>query len=184
MREVTLRPTTPADAPALAELANQYTFQNLDDTERQAGFLTGSFSAPAVHAMLTSIPGQLAYDGSHLAGFVLNSRLPPEQYPPLVQQIVQVLTSLMYGNRPLTQCKWFFYGPALITKQYRGGGLLAQLFAANKQQLRGQFEVGIAFIAEQNTASLHVHTQKLGLEVVGSIFFEGSRYALLVFPLA
>lgn len=184
MSEFSVRVATPEDATVLTALANQYSFHNLDETQRQAGFLTGSFSVPAVRAMLVSVPGQLAYAGPNLAGFVLNSKLPTEHYPPLVQQIVGVLPSLEYKHRPLTQYRWFFYGPALVTTEFRGQNLLGQLFAASKQQLREQFEVGVAFIAEHNTSSLHVHTHKLSLEVVGRIVFEGVGYVLLVFSLA
>jgi hypothetical protein len=70
----------------------------------------------------------------------------------------------------------------LVKQAYRGHGLLRQLFQASQQELAGRFDLGIAFIAEENTASLRVHTQKLGLEVVGSIVFQGTAYAILVFP--
>jgi hypothetical protein len=41
--------------------------------------------------------------------------------------------------------------------------------------------VGVAFIAAENAASLHVHTQKLGLEPVGGLDFEGTAYVVLAF---
>jgi hypothetical protein len=73
MNEFVIREASVADAPALAELANQYTYQNLDENARQGGFLTGSFAAPALGAMLASVPGQVAYHQEELAGFVINS---------------------------------------------------------------------------------------------------------------
>jgi GNAT superfamily N-acetyltransferase len=182
MTEFTCRVATTTDAPALSDLANQYTFQNLDAAARQQGFLTGVFTAPALQAMLASVPGQVAYHGQELAGFVINSKLAPERYPPLVQQISALLPSLVYQQQPLAKYSWFFYGPVLVRKEYRGQGLLQQLFQATKQELKGTFNLGIAFIAEANAASLHVHTQKLGLEIVGSIDFQGTPYAILVFP--
>jgi hypothetical protein len=182
MTEFAFRVATAADAPALSELANEYTFQNLDEAARKQGFLTGVFTAPAMQAMLGSVPSQVAYHGQELAGFIINSKLPPERYPPLVQQISTQLPSLFYRQLPLTEYNWFFYGPVLVRKEYRGQGLLQQLFKANIQELKSRFNLGIAFIAEANAASLQLHTQKLGLEVVGTIDFQGTRYAILVFP--
>jgi hypothetical protein len=182
MTDFTLRVATAADAPTLSDLANQYTFQNLDEAARKQGFLTGVFTAPAMQTMLASVPGQVAHHGQELAGFIINSKLPPEKYPPLVQQISALLPSLFYRQLPLAQYDWFFYGPVLVKSDYRGQGLLPQLFEANKQELKSRFNLGIAFIAEDNAASLQLHTQKLGLEIVGNIDFQGTSYAILVFP--
>lgn len=181
MHAFTLRAALPPDAPIIADLANQYTYQQLSDEERRGGFLTGSFTVPAVRAMLASVPGQVAYHRGELAGFVLNSWLATAQYPPLVQAICALLPSLTYRQRALADYRCFFYGPALVHKNYRGQELLAQLFEASRAELRGRFDLGIAFIAEDNTVSLRVHTQKLGLEPVGSLNFQGTTYSLVVF---
>jgi hypothetical protein len=184
MSELIYRPATAADAPAIAALANQHTHQQLSAAARQGGFLTGHFAAPALAAMLASVPGQVAYEGTELVGFIVNSRLPAERYPPLVRNISALLPTLLYQGRPLADYQWFFYGPALVQPAYRGRGVLRQLFAANRRALVGRYKVGVAFIAAENAASLHVHTQKLGLEEVGSLDFEGARYVVLAFAVS
>ncbi|MGI4739818.1 MAG: GNAT family N-acetyltransferase [Janthinobacterium lividum] len=171
----------PTDAPAIAALANQHTYQQLDAEARRGGFLTGAFSVPGVQAMLASVPGQVAYQQDELAGFVLNSRLSPAHYPPLVQEIIALLPQLHFRQRALATYRWFFYGPVLVQPAFRGHGLLPQLFQASHQTLAGHYELGIAFIAEGNTTSLRLHIHKLGLEVVGQHVFEGTTYVLLVF---
>jgi hypothetical protein len=181
MNEFEVRPADVADAPAIAELANQHTYQQLAVADRRGGFLTGTFTAPAVAAMLASVPGQVAYKDGALVGFIINSRLAPERYPPLVQQISALLPSLQYRQRPLADYQWFFYGPVLLAPQYRGQGLLEKMFGASQQALAGRYEVGIAFIAAENAASLHVHTHKLGQEVVGELAFGGTTYFILAF---
>ena len=184
MSKFTIREATVADASALAALANQSTYQNLDEEARKGGFLTGSFAAPALGAMLASVPGQVAYYQEELAGFVINSKLPAERYPPFIQAINELLPSLLYQQRPVTDYRWFYYGPVLVRQEYRGQGLLQQLFEATKQTLAGRFDLGVAFIAAENAASRWVHTQKLGLEAVGEISFQGQSYDILVFPVA
>jgi len=182
MESIELRTAQPTDAPAVAALANQHTYQHLTEDARAGGFLTGTFTAPALAAMLASVPGQVAYDHGELLGFVVNSRLPQERYPPLVQEIIALLPTLFYRQRPLAEYRWFFYGPVLVQPAHRGRGLLRRLFRANQRALAGRFDLGIAFIAQENTVSLQVHTQRLGLDVVGEVQFRGATYALLVFP--
>lgn len=181
MSEFICRTATEADAPAIAALANQYTYQQLSEADRRGGFLTGIFTVPALQAMLASVPGQVAYRHGELAGFVVNSHLAPERYPPLVQQISALLPTLLYQGRPLADYRWFFYGPVLVQPAYRGQGLLRALFEVNRRTLAGRYEVGVAFIAAENAASLHVHTHKLGLEEVGELVFGGMAYVVLAF---
>ncbi|GAA4505249.1 hypothetical protein GCM10023172_32770 [Hymenobacter ginsengisoli] len=181
MSEVEIRRADATDAPAIAALASQYTYQQLTKAERQSGFLTGTFTVPALAAMLASVPGQVAYKEGALVGFVINSRLAPERYPPLVQQIRALLPVLLFRGRPLAEYQWFFYGPVLLAPPYQGQGLLQQLFQASQQALAGHYEVGIAFIAAENAASLHVHTHKLGLEVLGELVSGGATYFILAF---
>ena len=182
MEPTAIREAQPADAPVLAALANQHTYQHLAEADRAGGFLTGSFSAPALAAMLASVPGQVAWHEDELVGFIVNSRLPPERYPPLVQQIIALLPTLTYRQRALAEYRWFFYGPVLVQPAHRGQGLLRRLFRASQQALAGRFELGIAFIARENAASLTLHTQGLGLERVGEVQFQEAAYDLLVFP--
>jgi GNAT superfamily N-acetyltransferase len=179
---IEIRVAQPADAPAIAVLASQYTYQNLAEADRAGGFLTGSFTGPALEAMLTSVPGQVAWHAGTLVGFVVNSRLPPERYPPLVREIVGRLPTLTYRQRALADYRWFFYGPVLVRPAYRGQGLLRRLFEASRRALAGRFELGIAFIARENTVSLALHTRGLGLARVGEVEFAGAMYDLLVFP--
>ena len=184
MNELTVRVATAADAPAMVTLANQHTYQQLSVAARQGGFLTGTFAAPGLATMLASVPGQVAYCGEDLVGFVINSRLAPAHYPPLVQHICGLLPTLLFRQRPLADYRWFFYGPVLVAPAYRGQGLLQRLFGDSQQTLAGRYDVGIAFIAAENTASLHVHTYKLGLEVVGELEFSGTPYVVLAFEVS
>ncbi|MDO7886973.1 hypothetical protein [Hymenobacter cheonanensis] len=181
MSEFIIRTATEADAPAIAALANQHTYQQLPEAERRGGFLTGAFTVPALVAMLASVPGQVVYKDAELVGFIINSRLAPERYPPLVQHIGALLPTLHYHGQPLADYRWFFYGPVLLAPACRGRGLLPALFAASQRALAGRYEVGVAFIAAENAASLHVHTHKLGLAVVGELEFGGAAYSILAF---
>jgi len=182
MEPIEIRTAQPPDAPAVAALASQHTYQHLAEDARSGGFLTGAFTGPAVAAMLASVPGQVAYDHGELVGFVVNSHLPKERYPPLVQEIIVLLPTLFYRQRALAEYRWFFYGPVLVQPAHRGRGLLRRLFQASQRALAGRFDLGIAFIAQANAVSLQVHTQSLGLDVVGEVQFQGATYALLVFP--
>lgn len=51
------------------------------------------------------------------------------------------------------------------------------------QTLKGQYDVGVAFVSERNPRSLHAHQDKLGMEAVDEFEFNGQKYWTLVFGL-
>ncbi|MBC7921585.1 MAG: hypothetical protein H7Z75_10920 [Ferruginibacter sp.] len=69
-----------------------------------------------------------------------------------------------------------------MKRDYRGHRRLQQRFRASQRALTDFFELGIALIADENTASRRLRIQKLGPKVVGNLFFRGTGYAVLVFP--
>jgi len=183
MEYFSIRVATAADIPAMVALANQNTYQTLSAVERRAGFLTGTFTEEAIQLMLHSAPCMVAYSQQELAGFIINSKLAPAAYPPLVQQIIRIMPKLTYQNLLLSTYNCFFYGPVLVSKKFRGVGLLPRLFFKSKEQLQGKFEMGIAFIDEHNSASYAVHTKRLGLTTIGQLTFQDHIYHILAFSL-
>jgi len=73
----------------------------------------------------------------------------------------------------------FFYGPVCIDSRHRGGGLLRKLYYALLHEVAGIYEIGVAFVAEDNQNSLRAHVNRLNMEVVGDFEFRGRRNYLL-----
>lgn len=183
MTAYTIRNATNKDLVAITALANRNVFDKLSPADREAGFLTGRFELPAIKKMVASATSLVALFGSEIAGFVINSKLPPNEYPPLVKAMIRKFPELHYRDLPLTAYSYFFYGPVLVNKRHRGQGLLTRLFRKTQESLCGRYEIGLAFIHEQNHHSLTIHTHHLGLEILGQFSFNSENYHLLVFPI-
>ena len=54
-------------------------------------------------------------------------------------------------------------------------------YEAQKQELAGRFEVGVAFVSRTNPHSLHAHVVGLGMTEVGDFELNGNVYAILAF---
>lgn len=183
MKNFTIRVASTKDVPQLVALANQYTYQNLPEPDRQTGFLTGTFTEAVILNMIHSAPCVVAHDQEVLAGFIINTKLPAHEYPPLVQQIISLLPTLRFRNLPADQYTYFFYGPVLVAKDYRQQGLLQLMFRKCKDILNKQYEIGLAFIDQANETSLRVHIEHLGWEVMGNIIFHNRAYTILAFSI-
>jgi hypothetical protein len=136
-----------------------------------------------MRSMLLSAPSIVAYNQADLAGFIINSKMPAPQYPPLVQEIIKLLPALTYWGKPLNQYNYLFYDPVLVAKNYRQMNLLTRMFQLNKAQLTPNYNLGIAFIDQANKASLLAHA-KIGLEIVGELITNAHTLNILVFPLS
>lgn len=73
------------------------------------------------------------------------------------------------------------FGPVCIDRPHRRRGLLRGLYEALKNEIAGQFEVGVAFVARDNSHSLQAHVAGLGMTDVGDFEVKGKIYAILAF---
>jgi hypothetical protein len=88
---------------------------------------------------------------------------------------------LNFEGRPLSVFHSYIYGPVCIGRDYRGAGLLRGLYEAQKNDLAGKFEIGVAFVARNNPHSLSAHVAGLGMAEAGDFEVKGNRYATLAF---
>jgi len=88
---------------------------------------------------------------------------------------------LIFEGRPLRAFNSYIYGPVCIGREYRGRGLLRGLYEAQKKDLAGQFEIGVAFVSRSNSHSLSAHVAGLGMSEAGDFEVRGNVYATLAF---
>jgi hypothetical protein len=62
--------------------------------------------------------------------------------------------------------------------------LLRGLYEAQRSDLAGEFEVGVAFVSRTNPNSLAAHVAGLGMVEAGDFEWIGNLYVILVFGLA
>src|SRR5262245_9218496 len=68
-----------------------------------------------------------------------------------------------------------------IDRAYRRRGALRGLYEAQKQDLAGRFDVGVAFVSRSNPHSLAAHIAGLGMTEVGDFELLGNVYVILPF---
>ena len=95
--------------------------------------------------------------------------------------MLQSYDRFTFESRPLRAYKSYIYGPVCIGREYRGGGLLRGLYEAQKKDLAGQFEIGVAFVSRNNPHSLSAHVAGLGMNEAGDFEVNGNVYVTLAF---
>jgi len=88
-----------------------------------------------------------------------------------------------FDGHPLRSYRSYIHGRVCIRRDYRRRGLLRGLYEAQKQDLAGQFDIGVAFVSRSNPHSLDAHIGGLGMTEVGDFELMGNVYVILAFRL-
>jgi predicted GNAT superfamily acetyltransferase len=171
------------DYPAILSLQAANHIRNLTVDERKQGFLSAEFSPDQVAAMAEDLGTTVAVVGGGVAGFLCAFRNEFDHGSPVVAKMLQSYDRVEFEGRSLSSFNSYIYGPVCIAREHRGRGLLRGLYEAQKRELAGQFDVGVAFVSRDNPHSLRAHTSGLGMKDVGEFELAGNIYVILVFQL-
>ncbi|NGZ08421.1 MAG: GNAT family N-acetyltransferase [Nitrospira sp. LK70] len=169
------------DIPAILDVQAANFIGNLEDTERRDGFLSVKFTRQQLEEMTGDVGIIVAAIGGSLAGFLCASSCEFNRPFPLLAAMMQRFNAIDYQGRSLASSRVFIYGPVCIERAYRGRGLLRRLYETLQREVAGRYDIGVAFVAEDNPHSLRVHLDGLGMAHVGEFALSGKQYHILAF---
>ena len=175
------RRALPADYPAIVQLNEANFVANLSTEERKQGFLSALFSLEQTARVAEDLGTMIAVVDGQVAGFLCAFRKEFNSGSPVVARMLESYDRLFFAGRSLTAFKSYIYGPVCIGREHRGRGLLRGLYEAQKEDLVGQFEIGVAFVSRDNPHSLSAHVAGLGMAEAGDFEVKGRYYATLAF---
>jgi predicted GNAT superfamily acetyltransferase len=171
------------DYPAIVRLNAANFIANLAEHERADGFLSAVFTLQQVAAMAEDLGITVAIVDGELAGFLCAFRNDFDHGSPVVAKMIESYDRTRFEDKLLTEYNTYAYGPVCIDRGYRRMGLLRGLYEAQKRDLAGQFEVGVALIARSNPHSMQAHVAGLGMTEVGEFEVNGNLFATVAFRL-
>lgn len=172
-----------SDYPAILRLQSANFIGNLPLEERQEGFLSAEFSPQQVAGMAEDLGTMLAVVSGEVAGFLCAFRREFNHGSAVIDEMLKSYDRVRFEGKPLSAFNSYIYGPVCIGRAYRGKGLLAGLFEAQKADLAGQFDLGVAFVSSDNPHSLRAHVSGLGMTEVGDFKVSAKTYVVLAFRL-
>jgi hypothetical protein len=178
---VMFRKAAPSDFPRILALQKDNLIQNLSSQDQRDGFLSIEYSHDQLERFNNELGIFIAIDNDSLSGYLIAQSMDFAPQSPLIDAMVRRFPGVQYQPIPLSGYRTFIYGPVCINRQSRGQGVLEGLFNAMLQALKEQYDVGVAFVSELNSRSLHAHQDKLGMEIVDEFEFNGQKYWTLVF---
>lgn len=181
MPVIAYRRAFPQDYPAIVQLNSANFIGNLAEEDRKDGFLSAVFTLEQTAAMAEDLGTTIAIVDRVLAGFLCAFRNEFDHGSPVVAKMIESYDQMRFEGRLLSSYASYAYGPVCIDPAFRRKGLLRGLYEAQKKELGGQFDIGVALISRDNPHSLKAHVHGLGMTEVGDFEVNGSVYATVAF---
>ena len=169
------------DYQEILQLQSANYIANLTEEERQRGFLSAKFSLEQTAQIAEDLGITIAVLDDRVAGFLCAFRNEFPSGSPVIAEMLRSFPLFRFEDRPLSSFVGYIYGPVCIAREYRGRGLLRGLYEAQKTDLAGRFEIGVAFVSRTNPHSLRAHVNGLGMMEVGDFQVTANRYVALAF---
>jgi len=170
-----------SDYAALVALQEANLRDNLTEAQLSEGFLSARFSREQFAAMDAGVALVVAEVDGLIAGYLCGSSVEFNRRFALLAAMIERYPHSELRGRALQSYASFVYGPVCVDRRFRGRGLLRGLYRALRAEAAGKFEIGVAFVAQDNTHSLAAHVQGLGMCDAGSFEFDARRYRILAF---
>ena len=183
MASVVFRRAQPQDYSAILRLQSDNFIANLSEEDRKEGFLSAEFSREQVAKLAEDLGTSIATVDAKVAAFLCAFRNEFNHGSPVIAKMLDAYPSVRFDGKPLSSHNSYIYGPVCVDRAYRRRGLLRGLYEAQKQDLAGKFDIGVAFVSRRNPHSLNAHIAGLGMSEVGDFELKGNVYVILAFRL-
>lgn len=181
---ITTRLGNKHDIKGVLSLQEKYLFSNLNEIERNSGFVTTPFTTNQIEEIIKQNGIFIAENEQNvIIAYVFAGSWKYFEQWEIFNFMVSRFPKLSFNRKEITTSNSFQYGPVCIDKKYRGKGLLNLIFEKMRIEFYNKYPISITFINKVNTISKNAHTKKLGWEVIDEFEFNNKSYIALAFDM-
>lgn len=181
---ITTRIGTTNDINGILSLQERYLYRNLSAPEREKGFVTIPFTINQIEDIIQQNGIFIAANENNaIVAYAFAGSWEYFEQWDIFNFMVSRFPKLSFNGNQITTENSFQYGPVCIDKNYRGKGLLNQIFEEMRIEFLKNYPISVTFINKINAISERAHTQKLGWEIIDEFEFNGNTYIGLAFDM-
>lgn len=172
------------DIDGILSLQEKYLYRNLNELEREKGFVTTPFTVSQIEEIIKQNGIFIAENENKIivAYAYAGSWSYFEQWE-IFNFMISRFPKLTFNGNKITTENSFQYGPVCIEENYRRNGLLNQIFEEMRIEFLKDYPISITFINKVNAISLNAHIKKLGWEIIDEFEFNDNTYIGLGFDM-
>ena len=154
--------------------------KNLSGDEAETeGFVTAEYSIEFLQTLHEAGPSIIAIEDGVVVGYALVAAKSVRYQHELLSDLFNCIDTIIYNALTLKNAKYVVVGQLCVAKNYRGLGLVQQMYRHFKKSLSGEYDYCITDVAENNPRSLKVHL-KTGFQVIASFAYAGSHWDIVL----
>ncbi len=179
-----IRRAIKADISGILELQSANLVSNLSVQEQENGFVTTPFTIDLIEEIILQDGLFIAIDKEKVVSYVFAGSWEYFSYWDIFKYMIKRFPNLKFQGKTITTENSFQYGPICIDVNYRGKGLINQIFEEMRLNLKEKYPISLTFINAVNIPSTKAHTGKLGWEIIDRFEFNGGNYIGLAFDMS
>lgn len=181
---ITTRLGTKNDIEGILTVQEKYLYQNLNELERQKGFVTTPFTTRQIEDIIQQNGIFIAKNEKNvIIAYAFAGSWSYFKQWEIFNIMVSRFPQLTFHGKAITTENSFQYGPICIDEAYRGRGLLNQIFEEMRVEFLKKYPISVTFINKVNTISQKAHTKKLGWKTIDEFEFNTNSYIVLAFDM-
>lgn len=149
-----------------------------DEAETE-GFVTAEYSIEFLKTLHEAGPSIIAKEDDRVVGYALVAAKSIRHQHELLSDLFNCIDKITYRGLVLKNVKYVVVGQLCVAKNYRGLGLVHQMYQYFKKSLSGEYDCCITDVAENNPRSLKVHL-KTGFQVIENFAYGGSNWNIVL----
>lgn len=174
------RVTDFAELNGIKKLQEENLKKNLTDSEAASeGFVTAEYSMEFLEMLHQGSPSVIAKDGNLIVGYALVAVKSIREHHDLLSDLFNGIDKIKYKGRLLKDCNYVVVGQLCVGRNYRGQGLVQQMYQYFRSSLAGEFDFCVTDVAETNPRSLKAHI-KTGFQVVATLSYGGLGWSIVL----
>ncbi|MBG6128990.1 hypothetical protein IWQ47_000318 [Aquimarina sp. EL_43] len=178
------RTGTVTDIKGILSLQEKNLFSNLNEKERETGFVTTPFTTNQIEEIIKQNGIFIAEnDDNVIVAYAFAGNWEYFEQWEIFNVMISRFPKLSFDGYQISTENSFQYGPVCIDKEYRGKGLLNLIFEEMRVEFVKKYPISITFINKVNVISEKAHTKKLGWKIIDEFEFNNNTYIGLAFDM-
>ncbi len=172
--------TTTTELEGIKSLQTQNLGVNLTKEEAvKEGFVTASYTLEFLQAMHNQAPSVIAKVNDEVVGYALVATKAIRYEHDLLADLFNAIDKETYKGNLLQNENYVVVGQLCVGKNYRGQGMVQQLYNYYKNAYNAKFSYLVTDVAKANPRSLKAHI-KTGFEVINTLEYGGIGWDIVL----
>lgn len=180
----TLKIATEEEIDGILALQALYHISNVSPENRSNGFVTTPFTVAQLQDIIAQQGLFVALADNKVVAYVFAGSWQYFSQWPIFVDMIANLPQIQFAGIQATEQNSFQYGPICIHDDFRGSGLLVDIFEFMRINMLPKYSLALSFINKLNLRSLNAHTKKLNWSVLREFQFGEHEFYFIAYEMS